>query len=136
MAVLEKIDLVRAEDAEVDEVHFLTGRPTGKMRKVRRYALTDAAKPFAKEKKRREFGPKDDIITDLCWGKRVLDKVVKWDAPMKLGDYQETHVTYTYKIANFAEWANNPEVQEAFPYIKNILDDDKEAQSLDRKSVV
>ena len=67
-----------------------------------------------------------EILTDLCWGKRVLDKVVKWDAPMKLGDWQETHVTYTFKIENLAEWAKNPEVQEAFPSIKKTIEGDKE----------
>ncbi|MBQ7626403.1 MAG: hypothetical protein IJS87_05045 [Rhodocyclaceae bacterium] len=45
-----------------------------------------------------------DMATDLCWGKRVLDKVVKWDAPMSMGDYKMTNIAYTYKIANLAEW--------------------------------
>lgn len=126
MAVLEKIGLVKGEDAEVERDN-LWGH-IGKDRKVekiqvRRYHLTDAAKPFVQERKKMM----GDMATDLCWGKRVLDKVVKWDAPMSMGDYKMTNITYTYKIANLAEWANNPEVQEAFPRIKKILDEDKES---------
>lgn len=71
---------------------------------VRRYHLTDAAKPFAQERKK----IMGDMATDLCWGKRVLDKVVKWDAPMSMGDYKMTNIAYTYKIANLAEWGEQP----------------------------
>ncbi|MBR4737771.1 MAG: hypothetical protein IK051_08910 [Rhodocyclaceae bacterium] len=124
MAVLEKIGLVKGEDAEVEREnvwHFGRNKKIEKIQ-VRRYHLTDAGKPFAQEREKMMGG----TLTDLCWGKRVLDKVVKWDAPMKLGDWQETHVTYTFKIENLAEWAKNPEVQEAFPSIKKTIEGDKE----------
>jgi hypothetical protein len=60
--------------------------------------------------------------TDLCWGKKALDKIVKWEGPMKFGDYQEAGITYTYKVNNLADWAKKPEVQAAFPVVKSILD--------------
>jgi hypothetical protein len=74
----------------------------------REYSLTDAAKPFLQEQK-------------LCWGKTTPDKVVKWDGPIKLGDYQEAKVTYTYKVEAVAEWAKNPEVQKNFPNIQTAI---------------
>ena len=60
--------------------------------------------------------------TDLCWGKKALDKIVKWEGPMKFGDYQEAGITYTYKVNNLADWAKKPDVQAAFPFVKSILD--------------
>lgn len=68
-----------------------------------------------------------DMATDLCWGKRVLDKVVKWDAPMSMGGLQDDeHHLYVQDCQPCRMGANNPEVQEAFPRIKKILDRDKE----------
>ena len=58
----------------------------------------------------------------MCWGKKALDKIVKWEGPMKFGDYQEAGITYTYKVNNVADWAKKPEVQAAFPVVKSILD--------------
>ncbi|WP_083953716.1 hypothetical protein [Thauera butanivorans] len=59
---------------------------------------------------------------DLCWGKKALDKIMKWEGPMKFGDYQEAGITYTYKVNNLADWAKKPEVQAAFPVVKSVLD--------------
>jgi hypothetical protein len=123
MAALEAAGLVKGEDAEapasVWDIH-----PNAKV-KVKRYVLTDAAKPFVQEKDVRSVGL-DGVKTskqpDLCWGRKTLDKVVKWEGPMKLGDYQEADVTYTYKIEHTADWARRPDVQVAFPAIKMILD--------------
>jgi hypothetical protein len=111
MAVLEAVGLVKSEDVAKAE--------------IKRYTLTDAAKPFVQEKEVDSFGLNGNTKTkqtDLCWGKKALDKVVKWEGPMKLGDYQEAGVTYTYKINNLADWAKKPEVQAAFPSVKSILD--------------
>ncbi|MBR4876098.1 MAG: hypothetical protein IKU14_00095 [Rhodocyclaceae bacterium] len=126
ITVLESIGLVKGEEVEEDVTNF-KGQPTGRKRKFTRYTLSDAAKPFTCERKRFAGSRYEETLTDLCWGKKALDKVVKWDAPMSLGEYKMTEVTYIYKIENLAEWANNPEVQEAFPRIKKILDEDKEA---------
>ncbi len=77
---------------------------------IKRYSLSDAAKPYLHEE------------SQLCWGQRSLDNIVKWEGPIKLGDYQEVSVTYLYKIDNLADWANKPEIQKAFPEVKNIID--------------
>ena len=76
---------------------------------ARGYFTTDAAKPFLRGQ-------------DLCWGKKSPDKIVKWDGPIKLGEYQEAKVTYTYQIDSLAEWAKNPEVQNAFKSMKTTID--------------
>jgi hypothetical protein len=124
MAALEAAGLVKGEDIEVD-VMGIMGKPTGTKAKVKRYTLTDAAKPFAQEKEVSAIGLNGRTTekqTDLCWGKKALDKVVKWEGPMKLGDYQEASVTYLYKVNNVAEWAKRPDVQASFPVVKSILD--------------
>lgn len=124
MAALEAAGLVKGEDIEVD-VMGIMGKPTGTKAKVKRYTLTEAAKPFAQEREVSAIGLNGRTTekqTDLCWGKKALDKVVKWEGPMKLGDYQEASVTYLYKVNNVAEWAKRPDVQASFPVVKSVLD--------------
>jgi hypothetical protein len=133
MAALETLGLVKGEDTEVDIVGFMANKPTGAKAKVKRYVLTDAAKPFARDKDVESIGLNGKTTVkqiDLCWGKKALDKIVKWEGPMKFGDYQEAGITYTYKINDTADWAKRPEVQAAFPAVKTILDgaDSKESK--------
>ncbi|MDG5826958.1 hypothetical protein MRX60_13075 (plasmid) [Xylella fastidiosa subsp. pauca] len=68
-------------------------------------------------------GRTKETQTDLCWGKKALDKVVKWEGPMKFGDYQEANVKYLYKIDGLADWAKKPEILAAFPYVGQITED-------------
>lgn len=91
LAALEGAGLVKGEDAEVD-IMGIMGKPTGAKAKIKRYTLTDAAKPFVQEKEVASIGLNGKTTekqTDLCWGKKVLDKLVKWEGPMKFSDYQE-----------------------------------------------
>jgi len=87
-----------------------TGFNQGVTLKIKRYKLTDAAKPYLHEESR------------LCWGQRVLEKVVKWEGAIVLADYQEVEITYLYKIDNAADWTSKPDIQNAFPTVKNIID--------------
>ncbi|MFV0476433.1 MAG: hypothetical protein ACK5ME_01210 [Parahaliea sp.] len=124
MIALEAAGLVKGEDTEIDAVS-LFGKPTGNKITIKRYTLTDAANAFTQQKEVTTIslnGSKIAIQTDLCWGKKVLDKVVKWEGPMVSGDYQEARVYYTYQISNLAEWTNKPEIQEAFSKIKYTLE--------------
>lgn len=131
MAALEAAGLVKSEEAEIAVSDFL-GKPTGRKVRVKRYTLTDAAKPFMKETAMSAVDREVSAIklhgqiaekqADLCWGTKALDKVVKWEGPIKLGDYQEASVTYLYKVNNVAEWAKRADVQAAFPSVKSILD--------------
>lgn len=123
MAALEAAGLVKGEDAEVDIKGW--NQAVIRKEKVRRYTLTDAAKPFLQEREVTAFGLNGTTRvtqTDLCWGKKTLDKIVKWEGPMKFGDYQEAVITYTYKVHNVADWAKRPDVLVAFPYMKTVLD--------------
>ncbi len=109
MAALEAAGLVKCEAAD----------------KGQRCSLTDAAKPFVREREATIWGLNGSqkvTQTDLCWGQKGLDKVVKWEGPMKFGDYQKAGITYTYKVNNLAEWAKKSDVQVAFPVVKSILD--------------
>lgn len=125
MAALEAVGLAKSEDTEVPDTGF-DGKPTGRKLKVKRYTLTDAAKSFERQKEVEHFGlngKTKEMQTDLCWGKKVLDKVVKWEGPMKLGDYQEVYVKYRYKIDGLADWAKKPEFLAAFPSVGQITED-------------
>lgn len=88
-------------------------------------SLTDAAQPFIQEREATSWGVNGSTkVTqiDLCWGQKAIDKIVKWEGPMKFGDYQEARLTYTYKLDNTAEWARKPEIQAAFPLVKSTLE--------------
>ncbi|ALR03212.1 hypothetical protein OY18_13010 (plasmid) [Xylella fastidiosa] len=125
MAALEAVGLAKSEYTEVQGTGF-DGKPTGVKFKVKRYALTDAAKPFERQQgvERVDLnGRTKETQTDLCWGKKALDKVVKWEGPMKFGDYQEANVKYLYKIDGLADWAKKPEILAAFPYVGQITED-------------
>lgn len=113
MAALEAAGLAKGEDVELPGT-FVDGKPTGLKVKVRRYAMTDAAQPFlhAKPGKR----PR------LCWGRKSLDKVLRWADPSKVGDHEESSVLYTYKLSNVAAWARKPQVKEAFPILGRNVD--------------
>ena len=124
MSALETVGLAKSEDIDVDRVDFM-GKPIGVTSRIKRYTLTDAAQPFMHSKDVDSIGLAGKTTvkqTDLCWGNNVLDKIVKWEGPIKLGDYQEASVTYTYKVSNIADWTKRAEIQTAFPFVKTVLD--------------
>lgn len=121
MAALKAVGLVSGVDVERDEMYPFGNKPTGRKFTVKRYTLTEIGKKFYREAEVDSFmGTKKAM--QLCYGKTALDEVVKWEGPMKFGDFQTVSVKYTYKIDNLAEWANKPEFQVAFPYVKNEID--------------
>ena len=114
MAALEKVGLVRSQNAEA-EYTTLSGRPA--KAKVLRYELTDEGKKFYREKDVVGLGPNKEALGDICFGQQALDSVVKTDGPIAVGDKKQVTLYYTYKIENLAEWAKNPDIQKAFPGI-------------------
>jgi hypothetical protein len=104
MAALEAAGLAKGEDMELP----------GTKLKVRHYTMADTAKPYlhadAKQQER------------ICWGRKSLDKVIRWADPAKAGDHEESAVIYTYKLSNVASWARKPQVKEAFPILGRTLD--------------
>jgi hypothetical protein len=122
---LERAGLAIGVETEIDIQDFMGSKASGAKARVTRYTLTDAAKPFIQEKTLDSIGLNGKLTVkqvNLCWGKKAIDRIVKWEGPMKFGDYQEAGITYLYKINNTADWARKPEIQAAFPYLKSILD--------------
>jgi hypothetical protein len=115
IAVLEAAGLISSADVEI-----APGIGASKI-KGKRYTPTEAAKPFVRSPPTSRVVSKEDSF-DLCWAKKKLDKIVKWEGS-KTGEYQgSATVTSTYKVDNMTDWAKKPEVQAAFPDIKQALD--------------
>ncbi len=121
MEALAAVGLVSGTDTEVD-VKLMFGNQVRKS-KVKRYILTDAGKKFYREgKEDAAIGFDGSKENNICYGKKALDKVVKWEGPMKFGDYQEASVKYLYKINELAEWTKKPEFLAAFPNVGKIVE--------------
>ena len=116
MAALEAAGLARGEDMALPGT-FVDGKPAGAPVKARRYTMTDAAKPYL----RAQAGQ----APRLCWGRKSLDKVVRWAEPAKSGGQEETSVIYTYKLSDVAAWARKPQVKEAFTVLGRTVDGER-----------
>ena len=110
MATLEQAGLVHSSNAvAITSGTFGSGAP----RAVKRYELTVEGKKYFRQTPG-IFGPSGRF----CYGRKAVDKIVKWTEPMTMGAYSQTEVTYTYKIGNLANWAKRPDVQRVFPDIR------------------
>jgi hypothetical protein len=116
MAALEAAGLAKGEDMDLPGT-FVDGKPGGLKVKVRRYVMTDAAKPYLHANAGRK--PR------LCWGRKSLYKVVRWADPAKVGDHEESSVLYTYTLSNVAAWARKPQIKEAFPDLGRNVDGER-----------
>jgi hypothetical protein len=114
MSALEAVGLARGEDIELPGA-VVNGKASGV--KVRRYIMTDAAKPYLHAKAGKQ--PR------ICWGRKSLSKVIRWADPAKVGDHEESSVIYTYKLSNVADWARKPQVKEAFPELGRNIDGER-----------
>jgi hypothetical protein len=47
----------------------------------------------------------------ICFAKPKFDHVVKWEGPIRLGDYQSATVTYAFTLTDVAPWTSDPTVQ-------------------------
>jgi hypothetical protein len=116
MAALEAAGLAKGEDMSLPAAR-VDGMPSGPAMKVRRYTMTDAAKPFLHAQAARQ--PR------LCWGRKSLRKVVRWADPAKVGDHEESSVIYTYTLSNVADWARKPQIKTAFPVVGQTVDGER-----------
>jgi hypothetical protein len=114
MSALESVGLARSEDVELPGA-VVDGKASGV--KVRRYIMTDAAKPYLHAKPGKQ--PR------ICWGRKSLSKVLRWADPAKVGDHEESSVIYTYQLSNVADWARKPQVKEAFPEVGRNVDGER-----------
>ncbi len=113
-----------AAASEIDKpILSYGGKSTGRTQPVTRYELTEKGKQYFHESTGSYGKPKEgEVRGELCYGKKAVDKVVKWEGPMKLGEYQAATVKYLYKVDNIADWAKSSEIQSAFPSVKDWVD--------------
>ena len=114
MSALEAVGLAKGEEVELPGT-VVDGKASAV--KVRRYTMTDAAKPYLKTKPGKQ--PR------ICWGRKSLSKVIRWADPAKVDDHEESSVIYTYKLSNVADWARKPQVKEAFPELGRNIDGER-----------
>ena len=121
-AVLAQAGLLRSSHVVKDEREPFSG--TVSHTPVIRYELTDEGKQATRTGKGGFFGSR----TDLCYAREKVDSIVKWTEPANLGPVTLTEVTYTYKLADVADWAKRPDVQKAFSGIQPELSGQSTAQ--------
>jgi hypothetical protein len=85
-------------------------------RRVKRYEPTDEGKKY--------FQQVSVVLgqsAGFCYGDKTVDSIVKWTDPVTMGASFQTEVTYTYKIANFAPWAQRSDVQREFGDVRTSV---------------
>jgi hypothetical protein len=113
MAVLEAAGLVRSSDTVAPTPGmFGPGAP----RRVKRYEPTEAGKKYLQQV--------PGVLgqsAGFCYGDKTVDSIVKWTGPVTMGAGSQSEVTYTYKIANLAPWAERPDVQREFGDVRTTV---------------
>ncbi len=112
MIALEQAGLVRSSEVTAETPGILGG---GTRRLVKRYEISDEGKKYFQEIPG-VFGK----TGSFCYGEKVVDSINS-TTPQMAGGSMGTEVSYTYKIANVASWAEKPEVQHVFGDIRTTL---------------
>jgi hypothetical protein len=117
MAALEQAGLVHGSSTTA-VVHGLMDALGGSSppQPVRRYELTDEGRRYFREAVV-SFGQ----AGEFCYGRKAVDSIAKWTEPAAMGPYTQSEVTYSYKIADLAAWAQQPGMQQAFPDIRSTI---------------
>jgi hypothetical protein len=86
------------------------------------YRLTDTGRQYYWPRKvnRRDGTPGQVEVHDFCAGRLALDQVVRWTAPVQVGDHLESTATYTYSVSP-APWTAEPRLQQVFPMIDRVI---------------
>lgn len=110
MAVLEQAGLVRSSNTTA-VVHGMLDALRGPTppQPVKRYELTAEGQKYFRQTPGL-FGQ----TTSFCYGEKTVDSIVKSTEPSTMGAATQTEVTYTYKIADLALWAERSDVQHEF----------------------
>lgn len=110
MAVLEQAGLVHWSNTTA-VVHGMLDALHGPTppQPVKRYELTAEGQKYFRQTPG-IFGQ----TTSFCYGEKTVNSIVKWTEPVTMGAATQTEVTYTYKIADLAPWAQRPDVQREF----------------------
>lgn len=116
MAALERAGLVRGTNGTAVMHGMMGGLGPSAPRSVRRYELTDEGRKY--------FQVKTGVWGQsgaFCYGQETVDSIINWTKPAAVGPYTQSEVTYTYKIADLAPWANQAQVQQAFGDIRTTV---------------
>jgi hypothetical protein len=117
LAALEQAGLVQATGTTAI-VHGMLDplRGSAPPQPVKRYELTaDGRKYF------QQIPGALEQTSGFCYGDKTVDSIVKWTEPVATGPYPQSEVTYTYKIANLAPWAERSDVQREFGDVRTIV---------------
>jgi hypothetical protein len=117
LAALEQADLVHSS-ATTAVIHGMLDSLRGSTppQPVKRYELTaDGRKYF------QQIPGTLGQTVGFCYGQKSVDSIVKWTDPATAGTSSQTEITYTYRIVDAANWAQRPEVQQAFPDIRTTV---------------
>ncbi len=113
MAVLEAASLVHSSDT-VAATPGIFG--AGAPRRVKRYEPTEAGIKYLQHV--------PGVLgqsAGFCYGDKTVDSIVKWTEPVTMGAGSQSEVTYTYKIANLAPWAERTDVQREFGDVRTTV---------------
>jgi hypothetical protein len=68
--------------------------------------------------------------TELCYGKKKVEEVVRFTEPASVTGMTASQVTYTWKLTDIADWARNPDVETHFhtDQFLNAADSPRQAQ--------
>lgn len=116
IAALEQAGLVHGSNTTAVLHGMMGALGPSAPRLVRRYELTDEGKKYFQVKPG-AFGQSGAF----CYGQKAVDSIVKWTEPAAMGPYTQSEVTYTYRIANLASWANRADIQQAFGDIRTTV---------------
>lgn len=126
MAALEQAGLVRGSNTTA-VVHGWADALGGRAepQPVRRYELTDEGRKYFRQTLV-GFGQ----AGEFCYGQKAVDSIAKWTEPAAMGPYTQSEVTYTYKIANLAPWAQRPDIQRVFSDVRSTIQDASKADQI------
>lgn len=113
MAVLEAAGLVRSSDM-IAAAPGIFG--PGASRRMKRYEPTEAGKKYLQQ-----VPAVLGQSAGFCYGDKTVGSIVKWTEPVTMGSSSQTEVTYTYKIADLAPWAERSDVQHEFGDVRTIV---------------
>ena len=126
LAVLEQAGLVHASDTTAI-IHGMLDALRGPTppQPVKHYELTGEGKRYFQQIPS-TMGPSNGF----CYGRKTVDSIVKWTEPTSMGASTQTEVTYTYKIADPASWAQRPDIQRAFSNIRTTFSEASKAPQI------
>jgi DNA-binding transcriptional ArsR family regulator len=107
--VLERAGLVRSAGAD-----------DGRWGKPVRYELTEAGRQAHREFPAGKWDARKPVGA-FCYGKPMVDSVVRYTEPAEEMGQVQTEVTYTYRLRDVAPWAQDPELSRAAPEIEREL---------------